>query len=53
MLSQEIQRKPGCSAPAFNEIPPIKHIIFGPKKHFHSYLHVGNNNFIRSLVVLD
>ena len=31
------------SAPAFNIIPPIKHINFGPKKHFHSFLYVGKS----------
>ena len=34
--------KPRYNAPALNMIPPIKHISFGPKKYFHSYLHVGN-----------
>ena len=35
--------KPRYNAPAFNIILPIKHIVLGPKKHFHSYLYVGNS----------
>ena len=35
--------KPRYSAPAYNEFPPIKHTNFGPKKHFHSNLYVGNS----------
>ena len=35
--------KPRYSSPAFYMIPPIKQINFGLKKHFHSYLYIGNN----------
>ena len=42
--------KPCCSAPTFNMIPPIEHTNFGSKKHFHSYLNVGNN---KNLYVKD
>ena len=35
--------KPRYSAPAFNIIPPIKHANFSPKRYFHSYSYVGNN----------
>ena len=38
-----ITLKSRYSAPAFNIILPTEHINFGPKKHFHSYLYVGNN----------
>ena len=48
--------KPRYNAPAFNKIPPIKRKCFGPKKYFHSYLHVDNSenlglehNFSQSL----
>ena len=34
--------KPRSNAPAFNIIPPIQHINFGPKKYVYSYLHIGN-----------
>ena len=35
--------KPRYNAPAFNKIPPIEHKYFSPKKYFHSYLYIGNN----------
>ena len=35
--------KPRYDAPAFNIIPLIKNKYFGPKKYFHSYLHVCNS----------
>ena len=48
--------KPRYNAPAFNIIPLVEHISFGPEKYFHSYLHVGNSknlslkhNFSQSL----
>ena len=34
--------KPRYSASAYNIIPPIEYINFGPKKCFHSYLYIGN-----------
>ena len=50
--------KPRYSAPAFDIIPTIKHKNFSLKKHFHSYLYVGNNenlgiehNFDKSLEI--
>ena len=49
-------RNPRYSAPAYNDIPHIEHVDFGPKKYFHSCLHVGNKenlnmerNFERTL----
>ena len=35
--------KPHYSTPAYNKFPPIEHNNFGPKKHVHSYLYVGNS----------
>ena len=35
--------KPRYSAPAFNIIPPIEHLNFGPEKYLYSYLYVGNS----------
>ena len=40
---EQITVEPRYSAPAFNIILPIKHMNFSPKKHFHSYFHVGNS----------
>ena len=35
--------QPRYSAPAFNIVPQIEDINFGPKKHFHSYVYIGKS----------